>query len=79
MKPGYPKIITAELVLLDKGINPAAAQLDIIMICALAATERTEWQWQAVMDAVGLVIEKIWTKLQEVESIIVLVPKMVDH
>ena len=44
MKPGYPKIITDELVLPDKGITPAAVQLNIIMMCALAATERTEWQ-----------------------------------
>ena len=52
-----------------------AAQLDITMMAALAATERTERQWRELIDSVGLRIEKIWTKVEEEESIIELVPE----
>ena len=75
MKPGYSKIILNELVLPDKGMSLTAAQLDITMMAALAATERTERQWRELIDPVGLRIEKIWTKVVEEESIIELVPK----
>ena len=75
MKPGYSKIILNEMVLPDIGITLTAAQIDITMMCALAATERTEGQWRQMMDSAGLIIEKIWTKVQEDESIMVLVPK----
>ncbi len=79
MKPGYSKIIVNEIVLPDKGMTLTAAQLDITMMSAMAATERTERQWRAIMDAAGLVIEKIWTKVQQEESIMVLVPKPAEH
>ena len=75
MKLGYSKIIINEMVLPDKGITLTAAQIDITMMCALAATERTEGQWRQMMDSAGFIIEKIWTKVQEDESIMVLVPK----
>ena len=75
MKLGYSKIIINEMVLPDKGITLTAAQIDITMMCALAATERTEGQWRQIIDSAGLMIEKIWTKVQEDESIMVLVPK----
>ena len=75
MKPGYSKIILNELVLPDKGMSLTAAQLDITMMAVLAATERTERQWRELIDSVGLRIEKIWTKVEEEESIIELVPK----
>ena len=79
MKPGYSKIIINEIVLPDKGMTLTAAQLDITMMCAMAATERTERQWRAIMDAAGLVIENIWTKVQQEESIMLLVPKPAGH
>ncbi len=75
MKLGYSKIIINEMVLPDIGITLTAAQIDITMMCALAATERTEGQWRQMIDSAGLMIEKIWTKVQEDESIMVLVPK----
>ena len=79
MKLGYSKIIINEMVLPDIGITLTAAQIDITMMCALAATERTEGQWRQMIDSAGLMIEKIWTKVQEDESIMVLVPKPEDN
>ena len=67
--------IINEMLLPDIGITLTAAQLDITMICVLAATERTKGQWRQIIDSAGLMIERIWTKVQEEESIMVLVPK----
>ena len=44
MKPGYPKTVIDEIVLSYKGTTLTAAQFDITMMCALAASECTEWQ-----------------------------------
>lgn len=44
MKPGYPKTIIDEIALSFKGTTLTAAQLSITMMCALAASECTEWQ-----------------------------------
>jgi hypothetical protein len=75
MRPGYSRILLNELVLPDKGMSLTAAQIDITMMAALAATERTERQWRELINSVGLKIEKIWTKVVEEESIIELVLK----
>ena len=42
MKRGYSKMIINEMVLPDTSITLTAAQLDITMMYALAAAERTE-------------------------------------
>lgn len=73
MTPGYSKIILNELVLPDEKCGIIAAQVDITMMGALAATERSERQWRHVIDSAGLKIDQIWTDVQEAESIIELV------
>ncbi|KAK0507050.1 hypothetical protein JMJ35_010508 [Cladonia borealis] len=79
LKPGYPNIIVDGVVIPDKDIPMAAAQLDITMTYTVAVKERTEWQWQAVMDSTGLVIEQIRTKTQEEDSIMILMLKLAEH
>lgn len=73
MTPGYSKILLNELVIPDIGCGVIAAQLDITMMACLASEERSEKQWQNIVDSVGLKIEKIWTDVPEAESIIELV------
>lgn len=70
MMPGYSKILLNELILPDQGCGIIAAQVDITMMACLAATERSERQWHEVVGSAGLKIEKIWTDVQEAESII---------
>ena len=40
------------------------------MMGLLAGRERTEKEWRALLDSVGLVIVKIWTIEPEMESVI---------
>ena len=75
MKPGFSKTIINEMMLPDTGITLTEAQIDITMMCAHTAAERTEGQWRQTIDSAGLMIEKVWAKMQEDESILVLVPK----
>ena len=70
MTKGYSKILLNELVLPNQGASLIAAQVDITMMACLGATERTESQWQQVVDSAGLKIEKIWTEVPETESIL---------
>ena len=57
VKPGCLKIIMDGVVIPDKDITMAAAQLDMNKMYTVAARERTEWQLHAVIDSTGLVIE----------------------
>ena len=75
MTPGYSKILLNELVIPDIGCGIIAAQVDITMMACVASEERSERQWQDIVDSVGLKIEKIWTDVPEAESIIELVLK----
>lgn len=75
MTPGYSKIVLNELVLPNQKCGIIAAQVDITMMAVVAATERSETQWQEVVDSAGLKIEKIWTDVPEAESIIELALK----
>lgn len=72
-------IIIDEIVIPDKGNTLTAAQHAITMTCALIATKCNGWQERAIMDTTGLVVEKSWTKAQEEDSIMVLVPKPAEH
>ena len=73
MTPGYSKIVLNELVIPDIGCGVVAAQVDITMMACVASEERSERQWQGLLGAVGLKIDKIWTDVPEAESIIELV------
>jgi hypothetical protein len=69
-------ILIDEMVLSNKGVPWQATQIDLTMMSALAAQERTIEQWYALLDRAGLKIVEIQTyepALQD--SIIVAVPK----
>ena len=70
MKRGYSKILINEMVVPNKGASLVTTQVDITMMVALAACERTETQWRKLIGSAGLIIEKITTEQQETESII---------
>jgi hypothetical protein len=61
MKRGYSKILINENVIPSTNAYWETTSLDIIMMADFASQERTETQWRALVESVGLRIVKIWT------------------
>ena len=59
MKPGYSKVIILENVLPDGTIPMGTAGLDALLMCNLAAGERTESQWRGLLDAAGMTVRSV--------------------
>ncbi|KAL4791471.1 S-adenosyl-L-methionine-dependent methyltransferase [Aspergillus venezuelensis] len=70
MKPGYSKVLINENVIPSTNAYWESTSLDIIMMADFASQERTEKQWHALVESVGLKIVKIWTRRRGVESLI---------
>ena len=69
-------ILIDDIVLPDTNVHWRAAQLDLTMMAALAAMERTNDQWYRLLDSAGLKILKIEAyNVTSQDSIIVTVPK----
>ena len=52
-------ILLEEMVLPNTNVHWRAAQVDLEMMCAFGARERTEEQWRALLDSVGLKMERV--------------------
>lgn len=75
MGPGSV-ILIDDMVLPTSKVNWQATQIDFAMMTALASMERTEEQWHALLDSVGLKARNIVTYTMSLrDSIIVAVPK----
>ena len=61
MKPGYSKLLINDIVLPNKGAGAFPTQSDITMMSLLAAMERSEDQWRALLERAGLKKIRIWT------------------
>ncbi|KAI1140004.1 putative sterigmatocystin 8-O-methyltransferase precursor [Hypoxylon sp. FL0543] len=73
---GDSVLLIDEMVLSERGAPWRATQLDIAMITCLAATERTEADWQALLNNSGFKIKKIWKYTDECEDcVLVAIPK----
>ncbi|KAI9369373.1 S-adenosyl-L-methionine-dependent methyltransferase [Aspergillus egyptiacus] len=70
LKRGHSKILINENVIPSTNAYWETTSLDIIMMADFASQERTEKQWYALVESVGLKITKIWTKRRGVESLI---------
>lgn len=70
MKPGYSKVLINENVIPDMDADWQTTSLDLIMMTMFASQERTEHQWQALVESAGLKIVKIFTAEKGVESLI---------
>ena len=53
-------ILIEEMILPDRHVHWQATQVDLTMMCALAATERTEAQWRNLLESVGLRILRLY-------------------
>jgi hypothetical protein len=63
------KILVNELVLPDENCERRMALNDLVMM-SLGGMERTESQWKALLQEVGLEIRNIWRKEGENLSVI---------
>ena len=69
-------ILIEEMVLPASGVHWQATQVDLTMMCALAAVERTKEHWEALLGSVDLKIENIYFHKPSVhEGVIVAVSK----
>lgn len=69
-------ILIDDMIIPNRGADWRATQLDLTMMSSLAGMERTEKQWQSMLDRAGLKIRQICTYTLELcDSIIVAVPK----
>lgn len=53
-------LLVDEMIFPEKGVNLAAASIDMTMLTALAGLERTEAQWREIFDEVGLELVKTY-------------------
>ncbi|KAF6784600.1 o-methyltransferase [Colletotrichum sojae] len=70
MKPGYSRLLIHDQILDDEKSQMNTAAFDILMMVYLAGMERTEKQWLALLDSVGLKVVKFWKKPPDNFSII---------
>lgn len=70
MKPGYSKLLIHDQILDDEKSQMNTAAFDILMMVYLAGMERTEKQWLALLDSVGLRVVKFWKKPPDNFSVI---------
>lgn len=64
-------LLVDDMVLPNSGIHWQAAQLDMAMMTAMAAVERTKEQWYTLLESAGLKINKIWTYTTSLQDSIV--------
>jgi hypothetical protein len=54
-------LLIDEMILPERGVNANAAAIDMTMMTAVAAMERTEAQWSETLKAAGLEIVRVYT------------------
>ncbi|KAL1986946.1 hypothetical protein VTN96DRAFT_5363 [Rasamsonia emersonii] len=60
MEPGKSRIVIAEFVVPPVGASMETASTDLVMM-TMTGAQRTEKQWQQLLDAAGLKLEKTYT------------------
>jgi len=70
------RILIDEMVLPNEKVHWHATQIDLAMMSAMGAKERTDEQWRALIDKAGLKIVNIVTYTPSLnDSIIMAIPK----
>jgi hypothetical protein len=59
MKAGTSRLLISESVLPEYGVDLESAWLDTVMM-AISGAERTESQWQKILDGSGFKLHKIY-------------------
>ncbi|ETS84275.1 hypothetical protein PFICI_02300 [Pestalotiopsis fici W106-1] len=76
MEPGYSKILINDCIVEDEGAAWQHVALDMFMMAQLAARERTEREWHALIESCGLKIVGIYNKGQGNEGLIEVVSEL---
>jgi demethylsterigmatocystin 6-O-methyltransferase len=68
-------LVIDELVIPNKGAHGHATQFDLTMLASLSSVERTDKQWNALLDSAGFKILEKKAYAPTGESVIVVAPK----
>lgn len=60
MKPGYSKLLLHEMIIPEEGAATFFAMLDMTMMAFNSGMERTEKQWEALLNRAGFKVIKFW-------------------
>jgi demethylsterigmatocystin 6-O-methyltransferase len=63
-------IIIDDIRLPHKNVHWHVTEIDLFMMTALASIERTQSQWSALLDSVGLKINKVFTYTPSIYGVI---------
>ena len=67
MDPEYSHIVIADVVLPNRHVPAELAILDMNMM-AVGAVERSEMQWNVLLESVGLRLVKVWRSKDGVQT-----------
>ena len=70
MEKGYSRLLIDDYVLPNTGAPIRGAAMDFLMMMYCSGIERTQSQWESLLDSCGLEIIKIWGTRSDYESII---------
>lgn len=70
MKPGHSKLLIHDHVLPEEHAHPQATAFDLQMMVKVAAMERSETNWRALLESAGFDLVKIWSSPLATQSII---------
>ena len=66
----YSTLLIYDYVMPETKAPLRAAAMDVQMMCLFAGMERTQSQWQVVLDASGLELVQVWYSVTKSESVI---------
>jgi hypothetical protein len=70
MEKGFSRILIDDYVLPNTKAPIRGSSMDLLMMMFLSGIERTERQWNTLLDRCGLEIVKIWKTRSDYESVI---------
>lgn len=70
MKAGYSRLLIQETVVPSQGAHWMQTCPDWVMLANFAGRERSEEDWRALLEGVGLAMTGLWTRGPGEESVI---------
>ena len=70
MLPGYSKLLVANIVLPDENVPLRQSGLGIAMLCMHSGSQRSEAEWQALLDEAGFHVIRVWKPKGDGDGII---------
>lgn len=70
MKPGYSKLIVKDAIVPAKNAHLTVTTVDLGVMIGFAGRERTEAEWRALLESVGLKVEGIFTHERSDDGVI---------